>query len=1102
MYQTFTGTSRRPRQVNLSGRSGNPFAAAGLGGPKSAIDSAKEDRLRRQQERDRVQASKHIQRAWRGHSSRRKTFSLWRSVWDDTEKAASEGGSYESPGTSLSQLDRLLLFFSPSKDAQDAQRLRWYGMRQANTADKFPCDGEEWSRAYSRLVRACLKALRVDNSSEGPSETDETLRILAFAARRAKSMDKVSAMDYYTVLTSLGRGPPNALQHALLAPLGTTQAYAGLAILLAQPLQPALLDLLKDHVEPRMLASALGETISSAKTAKSRLWLLGNVIYLCGTSSVDVMHLIAQLLGALADDVEFEAVPMTMDNVPFDREVLSKITTGFPLNTYLADQLASLVNQESIRNLLVRDVAATSARLYANLALTLLRCYPRRADDIRMWLYLGPTSSSDVPATQYFWRAMKQSAVFASVLGEPRSVLSTVRSSATQKDDWIVILIFLELYTFLVKIMDDDQFLGRGVGKQSAIPATDLSDLVLFLKHLGFTLCFDAAELSEGAPILTRDTGSLSSHFSPSSKPPPRFTESKSLTIAGLTGVDAEYLKGLTTGLLRAIYDRDSRRRFLDKDIWLMTSRFDMSKFISLVVEEEEKRRLAFDEDEDDQEIRSEEDEPTNGRESGTYRAQVSKARAQQKLYERRRLESVAPRLEILQNLPFFIPFHTRVEIFREFVLHDQVRRRGGQADADTWRAGLMFHPSGTGRNQLSRHHAEIKRKQEFEDAYAQFYDLGAALKEPIQITFLDEFGLQEAGIDGGGVTKEFLTSVISQAFDPSSSGMDKYFIENEAHLLYPNPTAIDDARLFLKETFTAESQIRPFIRQLLRKYEFLGRIIGKCLYEGILVDVSFAGFFLKKWALTGGLGSSTGESGYRASINDLRDFDEALYRGLLEVKNAPDASEFGLTFTVDDMIGSMENRQVVERELIPDGADKPVTNENRLIYINRLSWYRLQGQSAAQTNAFLKGLSSIIQPTWLSMFNQNELQTLIGGAHSGIDVQDLRRNTSYGGVYVIGDDGQEHPSVKLFWKIMDSMSEEDRCKVLKFVTSTPRGPLLGFANLNPRFSIWDSGSDENRFPTTSTCVNLLKLPMYRSEATMRRKLLEAVHSGAGFDLS
>lgn len=36
-------------------------------------------------------------------------------------------------------------------------------------------------------------------------------------------------------------------------------------------------------------------------------------------------------------------------------------------------------------------------------------------------------------------------------------------------------------------------------------------------------------------------------------------------------------------------------------------------------------------------------------------------------------------------------------------------------------------------------------------------------------------------------------------------------------------------------------------IAHSLNWYRFIGRILGKALYEGILVDVAFAGFFLAK---------------------------------------------------------------------------------------------------------------------------------------------------------------------------------------------------------------------------------------------------------------
>lgn len=212
---------------------------------------------------------------------------------------------------------------------------------------------------------------------------------------------------------------------------------------------------------------------------------------------------------------------------------------------------------------------------------------------------------------------------------------------------------------------------------------------------------------------------------------------------------------------------------------------------------------------------------------------------------------------------------------------------------------------------------------------------------------------------------------------------------------------------------------------------------------------------------------------------------------------------DFALNFTVTDTIPLAESEsRTVTRDLKPHGSEIPVTNQNRLVYISYIARYRLQVQPALQTNAFLQGLGQIIQPSWLSMFNQSELQTLVRGESGDVDVADLRRNTLYGGVYSIGDDGKEHPTVQLFWEVMEKMTNEERQKVLRFVTSTPRAPLLGFSHLNPRFSIRDSSDDQERLPSTSTCVNLLKLPRYTDANTLREKLLYAVNSGAGFDLS
>lgn len=52
-------------------------------------------------------------------------------------------------------------------------------------------------------------------------------------------------------------------------------------------------------------------------------------------------------------------------------------------------------------------------------------------------------------------------------------------------------------------------------------------------------------------------------------------------------------------------------------------------------------------------------------------------------------------------------------------------------------------------------------------------------------------------------------------------------------------------------------------------------------------------------------------------------------------------------------------------------------------------------------------------------MFNQQELQMLLGGVNTPIDIDDLRRNTNYGGLY----DDQE-PTIVAFWKVRPQTGE------------------------------------------------------------------------------
>ena len=124
--------------------------------------------------------------------------------------------------------------------------------------------------------------------------------------------------------------------------------------------------------------------------------------------------------------------------------------------------------------------------------------------------------------------------------------------------------------------------------------------------------------------------------------------------------------------------------------------------------------------------------------------------------------------------------------------------------------------------------------------------------------------------------------------------------------------------------------------------------------------------------------------------------------------------------------------------ELKLDGASIPVTRANRLEYIYLVAHHRLTRQILKQSTAFFEGLSELIEPRWLRMFNQQELQVLVGGAEEPIDVDDLKRNVVYGGLY-----DEDHETIRMFWRVVKSMDENSRRLLLRFVTSCARPPLL-----------------------------------------------------------
>ena len=100
-------------------------------------------------------------------------------------------------------------------------------------------------------------------------------------------------------------------------------------------------------------------------------------------------------------------------------------------------------------------------------------------------------------------------------------------------------------------------------------------------------------------------------------------------------------------------------------------------------------------------------------------------------------------------NLQQVIPFELRTDVFLAML----------QREREKHRSGHMGGPPGF--------QARIRRSHLYGDSISAFRRMKDHLKGRMQIEFINELGLNEAGIDGGGLIKEFMNSLCKRAFDP-----------------------------------------------------------------------------------------------------------------------------------------------------------------------------------------------------------------------------------------------------------------------------------------------------------------------------------------------
>jgi E3 ubiquitin-protein ligase NEDD4 len=175
--------------------------------------------------------------------------------------------------------------------------------------------------------------------------------------------------------------------------------------------------------------------------------------------------------------------------------------------------------------------------------------------------------------------------------------------------------------------------------------------------------------------------------------------------------------------------------------------------------------------------------------------------------------------------------------------------------------------------------------------------------------------------------------------------------------------------------------------------------------------------------------------------------------------------------------------------DLKPDGRNIAVTNDNKKEYIDLVVKWRVHGRVAEQLDAFKKGFFEMIPNELLNIYDESDLSMLFGGL-SEIDVDDWKSHTDYRS-YTETDQ-----VIKWFWKLVSSWENEQRSRLLQFVTGTQRIPVNGFRDLQgsdgPRRFTIEKAGEVAALPKSHTCFNRLDLPPYETYEILENKVVYA----------
>jgi len=365
----------------------------------------------------------------------------------------------------------------------------------------------------------------------------------------------------------------------------------------------------------------------------------------------------------------------------------------------------------------------------------------------------------------------------------------------------------------------------------------------------------------------------------------------------------------------------------------------------------------------------------------------------------------------------------------------------------------------------------QVRRTHLLEDTFAVFSSMKSS---DFRRSLFFEFA-GEKGLDYGGVARELFQLLFDQLFNVDfalfkiSSGNISYDINENSTL------AIGQ-------------------EQSLEYFHFAGQVFAKALFDGHICQHHLS-LPLYKHLLA-----------WPCSLTDLEYVDEMLANSLRMVMEGTKEDVECMDLTFETMTSAFGKTETIA--LKGDGEDV-VTYANRDEYCHLLIKYYLLDRVSNQLGQLLKGFYDVLPQALVSIFDFQELELLSCGL-TQIDLNDWRRHTIYKHDYQTL--GENHPVIRWFWECVNELDDEEKCRLLQFVTGSSRVPVSGFAGLqgndgNVRLFTIDSVSVKmSIFPRSHTCFNRLDLPNFSEVGSaddigkdkLRDALMKVLHMELG----